>query len=386
MVMTVARVNPTSVDPRKVVSSDVNVCVLGPPIEHRESLIAMLGAHVKSVTWVCDSHTFFRERDIAPPGRLPRALDAFRGTSAGPYLDHVLAELDTRRCQVLIAYWGTLPLADIIAIRRARPAIRIVLMLLCYPLALTRMGILRQKVALRRTWSSLDAVMCPTQEMADYLRADFGDRKDGPQLLIVPPCWPRAFIPTVRPHPSGDRPNVVFIGRTDLGSRTVHPGDDIRPLLRELLDAGIEVHHGHSAETADGHPLRRPFAPRPLVELIPMLAAHDACLIAYNLEAASRRDRFELTVPDRLLSAVAAGVPIALPRSGYAACRTYLADYPAVIVFDSPTDLFEQLSDRARVAALRERAWQARVAYSAEAQAPHVLPLLGAMVTASSRP
>ena len=380
MSMTVARENPASAISHRASAADADVCVLGPPIEHRDSLLSMLGDRVNSVTWVNDSHSFFRDRDLQPPGRLPRALDAFRGTSAGPYLDHLLEELDARHCQVLIAYWGTLPLADVIAIRRARPRIRIVLMLLCYPLALTRVGILRQKVALSRAWSSLDAVMCPTQEMADYLRADFGRRTRGPRILTVPPCWPDSFIPSERPAPAADRPSLVFIGRTDLGGRTVHPGDDVRPLMRGLLDAGIELHHAYSKETDDGHPLRRPFKPLPIVELIAGLAAYDACLIAYNLEAAPRRDRFDLTVPDRLLSAVAAGVPIALPREGYAASKTYLAGYPAVIEFDTPAELYERLSDRAQVAEWRDRAWRARRDYSAHTQAPRLVELIGGLV------
>jgi hypothetical protein len=45
-----------------------------------------------------------------------------------------------------------------------------------------------------------------------------------------------------------------------------------------------------------------------------------------------------------------------------------LADYPAVIEFESIPDLKRQLEDRERVKATREAAWQARKLYTAEMQ------------------
>jgi hypothetical protein len=139
----------------------------------------------------------------------------------------------------------------------------------------------------------------------------------------------------------------------------------MRPLLRALLEAGVEVHHGYSAETADSHPLRKAFAPRPLKELIATMSSFDASLIAYNTDVCKRAERFELTVPDRLISSVAAGVPIAIPATGYAASKSYLRDYPAVFEFKSAADLAAQLADRERVAQARARAWDARVNFVA---------------------
>ncbi len=98
------------------------------------------------------------------------------------------------------------------------------------------------------------------------------------------------------------------------------------------------------------------------------MAAHDASLIAYNAAACRRTERLELTVPDRLLTSVAAGVPIAIPSIGYSGSKQYLAEYPAVIEFDSVPDLKRQLEDRERIKSLHEAAWQARKLYTAEAQ------------------
>src|SRR5207247_7995455 len=117
-------------------------------------------------------------------------------------------------------------------------------------------------------------------------------------------------------------------------------------LMRAILDSGIDLHHCYSAETDDGHPRRKPFRPMSLPDLIQKMASFDASLIAYNTGACPRADRFELTIPDRLITSVAAGVPVAIPKQGYSAAKSYLKDYPAVIQFDSPDNLRKAISDR----------------------------------------
>ncbi len=367
--------------PRRPAPTRRSVCLLGPGIEHRDSLQAMLAGRVDAVAWVPDSHSFLRQREGRPRSRLDRGLDSLLGTRDPEYLDHVLSVIDQQQAQVLVAYWGTLPLADVMAIRRARPALRVAVMLLCYPLSLEPFGIYRQKMALQAAADHLDGIICPTAEMADYLaeRVFRGGRQ---RYAQVPPCWPAAFQPGVRPAPAGDAPNLIYVGRTDLSGSTVHAADDIRPLMRELLDAGIALYHGASKETDDGHPLRRPFPHVPISELMRRMAAHDASLIAYNTDACRRTDRFELTVPDRLLSSATAGVPIAIPRRGYAASKTYLRDYPAVLEFDRPADLHAALSDRTAMARLHDAAWGARERYTAEAQGGKLLAFLDALVAA----
>jgi hypothetical protein len=346
--------------------ADHSVCLLGPEIEHRDSLAAMLEGRARSVHWVCDSHTFLR-REQRSRGRLDRGLDAIVGTRDPRYLAHLLAEIDASGASLVVGYWGTLPLGDLIALKRARPQVRCVAVMLCYPLSLESWGIFRQASALRRAAASLDGVICPTEHMADYIRSRVL-RGRTMEYGIVAPCWPQRFQAGTRPAPVAERPNLVYVGRTDLSGATVHKADDLRPLMHAILDAGIELHHVYSKETADDHPLRRTFAPRTIDQLIATMPAHDASLIAYNLDACQRTDRFELTVPDRLLSSVAAGVPVAIPRVGYAASKRYLRDYGAMIEFDSPAALAAALADRAAVRTLHDTAWAARSRYTAEAQ------------------
>jgi hypothetical protein len=252
------------------------------------------------------------------------------------------------------------------------------LMLLCFPLALSPAGIARQHLVLRRCLPSIDALICPTAEMAAYLeRLVLGRHRT--LVGVVPPCWPDAVRPRQRAAAGRERPNLVYVGRTDLSGKTVHGADDTRVLMRELLDAGIELHHAYSPETEDGHPNRVHFKPLSNLQLMEGMAAFDASLVAYNLAACSRTDRFELTVPDRLISSVLAGTPVALPGNGYAASRTYLRDHGAVLTFSSPRDL-HQLSDRARMAELKDLAWDARHHFVAERHAGALGELLAGVV------
>lgn len=348
---------------------DMKVAILGPAIEHRDSLKSMLQGRVRQLEWISDSHGFLGGRAPTWRDRVNRALDQLSRTRNPEYLAHLVQQVDALQPDVVIAYWGTNPLPDVAALRRLRPRVKLVLMVLCYPQALTDAGVFRQHWMMRRAAKHLDGLMFPNQEMADYFSSTVLPGKM-PTFAVIPPCWPASFQSDVQAAPVSDRANLIFIGRTDLSHHTVHVADDLRPLMRSVVEAGIELHHRQSTETDDGHPLRKPFQPMGQSELIRKVSGHDACLIAYNTAACARDERFRFTVPDRLITTVAAGVPIAIPSEGYEGSKSYLENYPAVIEFESPQALARQLADRPKMAVLRAAAWQARERYCAEAQGP----------------
>ncbi|MBJ7574519.1 glycosyltransferase [Luteimonas sp. MC1828] len=354
----------------------IRACVIGPDILHRQSLLAMFSTLSIEAASADDSHTFLSRDGGDRRGRVARAMDIAWGTRDPSWMRYVLDAIDASRADVLVFHWGTLPLADIVAIRRARPALRTMLMLLCFPLALSPAGIARQNLVLRRCLPGIDALICPTPEMAAYLeRRVLGRHRT--RVGVVAPCWPDAVRPTQRAEPGRSRPNLVYVGRTDLSGKTVHGADDIRELMGSLLDAGIELHHAYSPETEDGHPNRVQFKPLSNLQLMEGMSAFDASLVAYNLDACSRTDRFDLTVPDRLISSVLGGTPVALPRHGYAASKSYLRDHGALVTFSSADDLHRQLSDRSRMAELKDVAWEARNRFVAERQAGALGDLVG---------
>jgi hypothetical protein len=217
-----------------------------------------------------------------------------------------------------------------------------------------------------------------------FRRQVLGKRNNHLEELILKPCWPHSYqLDAEQNKMEPDRPNLIFVGRTDLSSSTVHAADDLRPLMAAILDNRIELHHARSPETIDGHPYRRPFEPLDQAGLIAKMAKHDASLIAYNAAACQRTERLELTVPDRLITSVAAGVPIAIPSIGYSGSKQYLEDYPAVIEFESVVDLRLQLADRGRIRALGEAAWQARRLYEAEAHGDSLAQFLAVLSNTS---
>lgn len=330
----------------------------------------MLG-DIASVRWTLDSNSYFKDRTTDFKTRTLRRLDRFLGTRNPDYLAPLLKQFDEQGTEVVVAFWGTEPLSDLRAIKRLRPHIRLVLMVLCYPVALDRAGVARQNWMMRRATRVLDGILFPNEAMQRYF-VDEGLCSAALPALVLPPCWPAAFQSQQPPPALLDRPNIIFTGRTDLSSNTIHAADDLRPLMNELLAANIELHHVYSKETDDGHPRRRTFKPQLQAQLIANMVAHDASLIAYNTAACQRDDRFWLTVPDRLLTSVAAGIPVAVPSQGYTGLKQYLADYPAMLTFDNAQDLHAQLSDRARIRHLHEQAWQARHRYAAEQHAPRL--------------
>jgi len=340
------------------------VTFLGPEIEHRDSLAEMLEGRTGGLSWLPDSLSFLKRDVKSSRSRLVRLVDQIRGTSDSSYLTYVTKALNESASRVILAYWGTIPLPDLLAIKKARSGQKLVLMVLCYPLALTRVGISRQNFFMRRAARYLDGFLFPSEEMRSYFLDNVLDRH-APPTVVIPPCWPATFQATTRSLPAENAPNLIYAGRTDLAGKTVHPADDIRDLMRSILQSGIELHHVYSPETDDGHPRRTLFQPLSLSGLIELMSSFDASLIAYNTVACARDDRFRLTVPDRLVTSVAAGVPIAVPRQGYHAVKSYLRDYPPVIEFDSAGGLAETLDDRQLVSRLRDSAWVTRQNYVA---------------------
>src|SRR5688572_26144303 len=95
----------------------VRACVIGPDIPHRQSLLAMLETLSIPACSADDSHTFRSRKGPDLRSRVVRGMDLAFGTRDPAYLDYVLAEIDRSGSEVLVFYWGTLPLADIVAIK-----------------------------------------------------------------------------------------------------------------------------------------------------------------------------------------------------------------------------------------------------------------------------
>ena len=306
-------------------------------------------------------------------GRWSRLRDRAFGTSRGPYTDEILNKIDEHHVQTVLAYWGTQPLPDIKALKRARPDVRFSLNLLCHPVGLQARKVSFDNFTLSQGAKHLDSIISSGPAMTAYLQSHIKGLRDVP-LFEFPPCWTEDFGPKEPLPVTRETPNVVFLGRMDW--QAGQSSDNVTPMLRELMDEGIDVHYARAPESTIEHAHAFPFDLVPLTEIADFASPFDVSLIAYNVDTAKVQDRFHVTVPDRLITSVAIGLPVALPKRGFTGCREYLKDYEAVIEYESMVDLAHQLRDRERMTTLRGLARLKSQLYRAEDKLPRLLEFL----------
>src|SRR5262245_27476878 len=162
--------SPMTSTENKNLLQTASVNLLGPDIEHRASLEAMLGDEVGHVSWVPNSYTHWKDRRGAPPSFCSRLVRRALGTTSVDYLNQMTGHIDETDARFVIAYWGTLPLSDLVAVKKRRSRVRVILMALCYPLSLTAFRIQLQHARMRRARRYMDGVIYPSAEMAEYFR------------------------------------------------------------------------------------------------------------------------------------------------------------------------------------------------------------------------
>jgi hypothetical protein len=254
-------------------------------------------------------------------------------------------------------------LGDLIAIKKRRPNVRIVLNVLCHPTGLTRRKVAIQNWYFRRSLKFLDAVIASSDVMKRYLERNVA-RGQQTAIWVIPPYYSKVFHPHARKSQCEFVPNVLFLGRTDW--RRAQASDNVETFLDQLTREHVHVFHHRSPESDVVTPFRHSFEYMSLREAETYATQFDVALIVYNLDACQRTDRFEVTVPDRLIASVTAGIPIAIPSAGYGASKEYLRDYGAVIEFETAADLAMQLKDSPKLRALKSLAAQNSQKYVAE--------------------
>lgn len=305
--------------------------------------------------------------------RATRVWAQIFGTRNKRYLDYALRRIDEGGITCVLAFWGTRPLPDIQALKRKRPHVRFVLTVLCHPIGLTPAAVFLQNRIFNHAMQNLDGLIVSSSVMQRYFHTHVPGSRRVPTLL-QPPCWAAPYVRTVPLEAADPRPNVIFLGRMDW--RAGQSTDNVTGPLRGLMQNGIDVHYSRTPESQFEDEHARPFDALAMRGLIDFAARFDASLILYDLSSAPRTDRFEVTVPDRLITSVAAGIPIALPSEGYAGCKEYLQKYGAVLEFRSMEDLANQLRDRTHMDELRKLAAERCKLYRAEEHWPVLLHFL----------
>ncbi|HMF14294.1 MAG TPA: hypothetical protein VKE94_18385, partial [Gemmataceae bacterium] len=279
-----------------------------------------------------------------------RVYSQLFGVPNSAYKAELIRSVDSYQIDCILAYWGTNPIADILTIKKARPKVKVLLNVLCHPTGLSASKVAAQNWLLRRSLRYCDGLILSSRAMQSYFSKEIL-RQRPVKTLVLPPYLSEHYRPRDRLPPCRDEPNLLFLGRTDwsAGQQT----DNVRSILQEILDHGFHLYHSRTKESVQPHACRHVFASKPLSELGSFVTQFDASLVVYNLDGCARDDRFRVTIPDRLLASVAFGIPIAIPKKGYQACKEFLCDYGAVIEYGSVAELFDRLSDRADVRRLR---------------------------------
>ena len=285
------------------------------------------------------------------------------GVINSEYNKTLLEFFDKTGVDCILSYWGTNTIPDIISIKRIRPEIKIIHTVLCHPMGLTPLKIFLQNIYFRKSVKYIDGIIYNSNIMKSYFEKNVLYGKKLPSI-IIPPYFTKRYFPDKRLVSCNTIPNLVFLGRMDWWA--AQPTDNVLGELNALLASGIHVYHSNKTGDLPHCKNRHIFSPMNILELMNYTTQFDASLIIYNMSACKKDDRFKITIPDRLISSVNAGIPIAIPKNGYDACKEYLYDYKAVIEFSSPEDLKAQLSDRTMVTEYRNIAIENSSKYYAE--------------------
>jgi hypothetical protein len=290
-----------------------------------------------------------------------RAFSQLYGTFDETYCKQLTNQIDECKIDCVLAYWGTNPLADIVFLKRARPGTRIILNVLCHPMGISHSKILYQNYLINKSSKFIDGFIFSSNEMRSYFEKNCDLRASS---LVMPSYLSKEYSSPGKGPPIENSPNLVFLGRMDWNAG--QPSDNVEAELWNMMQSGIHVFHSRSVSGRPSHKNQHEFEPLDIKKLSPFMAKFDASLIVYNMDACRRRDRFRNTIPDRLLSSVAAGIPIAIPRDGYDACKEFLEAYRAVIEYDSPGELKEKLADRTFIDKMKKFAKHDHVQYFGE--------------------
>ncbi len=370
------------------VHNDLGLAYLGDPGSHHcENFLRLMKSAGQSVHTLQDSLS--SAASSSRPGKsissfahgwkqITRLRSQLFGTGDREYIHRLVQEVDANQVRTVVAFWGTHVIADIVALHRRRPHVRIVLNVLCHPTAIVARKVAVQNWFFRRQVSHCDGLILSSRVMKTYIERHVLAGRTMP-CLIWPPYLSEHFHNHHRPAALLDRANLLFLGRMDW--KRAQATDNVTGLLVDLMNHGVNVHYHRAQESDIDHPNGHAFDYMSLEQAVAYASQFDASLIVYCVNDRTAEDRFRVTVPDRLVASVAAGVPIAIPSVGYDACREYLKNYRGVVEFSSPADLASQLNDRATVDRLRRFASEDSRAFAGEAHAATLASFLAGLLS-----
>jgi hypothetical protein len=205
-------------------SKALSIGYLGGRNDHLENVTRLLGSVGCPVTALPTSTSKEMRRD--PPALVgwkpasivwrkgSRVRNQLSGTRDSHYVRSVVELIDRNALDCVIAYWSTEMLGDLMAIKKIRPRVKLILNLLCHPMGLTNMKVRLQNWHFRKTVGCLDGLVMPSTAMREYVERNIPAGRGIPQM-VWPPYYSEHFFPKRRREPCTDSPNLLFLGRMD---------------------------------------------------------------------------------------------------------------------------------------------------------------------------
>jgi hypothetical protein len=347
---------------------------LGRATDSVKTVLALVEAGIEPVVVNTEPDLFFESMPGMPPGtsvsihrnlygdfRFPRlklarnlfahsTLARLGGASLGRRLADVID--DRGPVDFVFANWGATVLPEVTLLQQTERgrSLPVILNLETFPTSWTT-GF-REKM---ETWMlaqaapGLSGTIVPTREMAELI-GDVSPTLSKRPMLSRPFYYPRPYAP---PFAVTDVPRerkegeVVFVGQFDL-SRSLN---DVRQQLRALAGAGLTVHcaqvDGISHADVRFFP---PFDGEALSsgEVVSFLRKFQACVVTYALPGGGQvPSRFRTSLPSRFLIALAAGVPVLLPRGHFQAMEAFVRSHGIGHAYESPEDAHAVVTDPA---------------------------------------
>ena len=330
-----------------------SIAYLGPRTIHNYFLRSSFRNLNINYIYIPDYITYLHDNmNIIGHSIISRVASQVHGVGNPQYLEHLRRILVDNNIDTIYAHWGTIPLPEIISIRKLKFNVKIFINVLCHPLGLDHLKVFSQNMVYRRAVQFCDGIVLPSQKMMDYFESKiFGKSKV--DRLVFPPYFSSDFYPCDRISKCSYVPNLVFLGRTDWWAG--QPTDDVSVILDTLCKMNIHIYHSQSDNKFSDTKYIHIYNSKSFKDIVRYATQFNASLVTYNLEKCQCTARFEGTIPDRLITSVAAGIPVAIPSRGYDACREYLSEYEATVEFDSLNDLALKLSDRVAMESLSHR-------------------------------
>jgi hypothetical protein len=190
----------------------------------------------------------------------------------------------------------------------------------------------------RQVAPQLSALIVPSAEMADTIRRIVPELSQK-AMLLKPFYFSKQFV-SIPAKGKMNRNDVVFMGQMDF-SRSLN---NVAKQLMALASAGLTLH----CAPAEGlnHPnikFFEPFGSEAFVsgEVASFIRQFRACLVTYNFPERDRLPlRFRDSLPSRFLIALAAGVPVLLPRNHFAAMERIVESEGMGYAYRDPGDAF----------------------------------------------